>query len=111
MPDARVPGELSVREHKERIRRWVQHLWEPLKLAGRDKKDLAETLGFSKTTVTNYINERELPGLECFVRLHFRQGLDPLRMLREDPPKVARSPTRTHTLPQLSAQKKRAARR
>jgi len=92
MPDERAAGELSYAAHQERLRRWVLYLWEPLRKAKQPKTKLAEALGLSKQTVGGYINETEKPGLECFIHLHFRQGLDPRRLLREEPPAAEAAP-------------------
>lgn len=111
MPD--VPREhvqLSYEQHQERLRRWVLYLWEPLRRAGRHKTQLASALGISKQTVGAYIKGTEKPGLECFVKLHFRQGLDPLRLLREEPPPLA-VVTAAPTQEQVPAQRKRVARK
>ncbi len=81
-----APEELTFKQLRERVRRWVIYFYERTAEGGGDRKDYAEGLGFKPATISNLLNENELPGLLCFYRLHFRLGADPLRMLREEPP-------------------------
>lgn len=104
---------LTEKEHQRRLRRWILYLWEPFRVSNRHQTDLARALDISKQTVGDYLSGDVLPGFECFLKMHFHQGLDPLKLLREEPPQ------RTQTLPTLhiptetpvAAQKKRTGRR
>jgi hypothetical protein len=86
MPD--TPPEhvqLTEKQHQERLRRWIISLWEPFRLEGKPQTALAMALDISKQTVGGYLDGTVAPGFECFIKLHFRQGQDPLRLLREEP--------------------------
>lgn len=96
MPSGRPPafGEPSVFELRVRVRKWVQYYWSLREPKGVMRKEYAAELGFSAATISNVLNEEEVPGFDMFAALHFRLGLNPRDLLREDPPPYTLSPHR-----------------
>lgn len=96
MPSGRPPayGEPTDRELRVRIRKWVQYYWSLREPRGAMRKDYAEELGLSPATISNVLNEVEDPSIDMFAALHFRLGLNPRDLLREDPPPFTISPHR-----------------
>jgi transcriptional regulator with XRE-family HTH domain len=94
MPSGRPPayGEPTDDELRIRLRKWVQYYWTLRDAKGAMKKDYAEELGLSAVTISNVLNEVTPPGLDMLAALHFRLGLHPRDLLREDPPPFTFSP-------------------
>lgn len=74
-------------ELRERIRRWVKHYWRLAEAKDVNRQEFAESLDLSPPTISNILNNQEVPGLDTLVRLHFYLGADLREMIREDPPR------------------------
>jgi biotin operon repressor len=92
---ATEPTDLEVRE---RLRRWLVYFFTLAERRGATQKEFAEALGLSSVTISKARRGLEAPGLDMFVRMHFRLGADAREMMREDPPLLTANP---HPEPQL----------
>lgn len=77
-------------ELRQRIARWLRYYWIE---SGLSKTELGEIMDLTKVTVGNVINEKEMPGLDTLVKMHFRLGADLRRVVRDDPPEVDPQPS------------------
>ena len=76
------------RELRDRIRRWVRHY---IRHNGWSQREFAQAMSLSEATVSNLVYNKEEPGLDTLVRMHFRLGADLTQLVRIDPPSEARS--------------------
>lgn len=96
-----IRPEPSYLELRERLREWVKFYWRKAEERGVTRTGFAQALGLSPPTVSNVLNDNELPGFHFYSRLHFRLGADVREMMREDPP--------ARTEPPLPSQAKKQA--
>lgn len=73
-------------ELRSRIRAWMRYYRAHY---GWSQRELAQALSLSEPTISNLIRNLEDPGLDCFVRMHFRLGADLGQMVRRNPPELS----------------------
>lgn len=74
-------------ELRKRIGRWLEWYRDHYKVTQRA---IATALEISEAHVSQVISAKETPGLDTFVRMHYRLGLDLTKMVRTEP--AAESP-------------------
>lgn len=89
MAAKRTPTEAELRE---RIRAWVKYYWRKAEAKGVNRQEFADSIDLSPATISNVLNDKEVPGLDTLVRLHYHLGADLREMIREDPSEAAKRP-------------------
>ena len=79
-------------ELRGRIRKWLRYYW---RRSGLQRQEIAQAMRFKPPTISNLLNDKEDPGLDCFVRMHFVFGADMAHMVRFDPPSAAQEQAAT----------------